>query len=134
MVERLVSEHRELSPRLDEIEIATRDDPVKGVQLLESVRSKILRHAVEEEARIMRVIMKDAKSESTDSVKIMQEHRWVSEFLERRMDTLPKIQRIQAQNEIQKFVTDLRQHFKEEEDVVFPLALRALASEQSKSA
>ena len=134
MVERLVREHRELSPKLDEIEKATKSDPVKGVKLLESTRTKILRHAVEEEARIMRVIMKDAKSESADSVKIMQEHRWVSEFLERRMHNLPKIQREQAQSEIEKFVADLRQHFKEEEDAVFPLALRALASEQSKSA
>jgi hemerythrin-like domain-containing protein len=134
LVERLVREHRELSPKLDEIEKATKNDPVNGVKLLESVRAKILHHAVEEEARIMRIIMKDAKSESADSVKIMQEHRWVSEFLERRMDNLPKIQREQAQSEIEKFVADLRQHFKEEEDVVFPLALRALASEESKSA
>ena len=41
----------------------------------------IIRHAVEEEARIMRVIMQKAKEESIDSIKIMQEHNWVVDFL-----------------------------------------------------
>jgi hypothetical protein len=34
----------------------------------------ILYHAVEEEARLMRVIMHNARDESSESIKIMQEH------------------------------------------------------------
>lgn len=32
----------------------------------------IIKHAVEEEAKIMRIIMHNAKEESTNSIKIMQ--------------------------------------------------------------
>jgi iron-sulfur cluster repair protein YtfE (RIC family) len=129
MVKRLIREHRELAPKLDEIEKVAGESSTKAVGLLKEVQAKILRHAVQEEARIMRVIMKDAKSESAESIRIMQEHRWVSEFLERRISKLSTLQERQAQNEIQKFAADLRQHFSEEENVVFPLALKAQALE-----
>lgn len=129
MVTRLVSEHRELAPKLDEIRRVSGEDPAAGIKLLEGLKRRILRHAVEEEARIMRVIMKDAKPESAESVRIMQEHRWVSEFLDRRMDKLSGASKPEARSEIQKFVADLKQHFSEEEDVVFPLALKAEESE-----
>lgn len=129
MVKRLIREHRELAPKLDEINKVASESSTKAVKLLEEIQVKILRHAVQEEARIMRVIMKDAKSESAESVRIMQEHRWVSEFLERLISKLSTVTELQAQNEIQKFVADLMQHFSEEENVVFPLALKAQASE-----
>jgi len=128
MIDRLIREHRELAPKLDEIAKASEDNPKDAVRLLLNIRTNILRHAVEEEARIMRVIMKDEKFESAESVRIMQEHRWVSEFLERRTDKLSGLSSSQATVEIQKFVNDLRQHFKEEEEIVFPLALKAIAS------
>jgi hypothetical protein len=41
----------------------------------------IIRLAVEEEARIMLVIMQKAKEESIDSIKIMQRHNWIVDFL-----------------------------------------------------
>jgi hypothetical protein len=41
----------------------------------------IIRLAVEEEARIMLVIMQKAKEESIDSTKIMQGHNWIVDFL-----------------------------------------------------
>ena len=129
MVKRIIREHRELAPKLDEINKVASESSTKAVKLLEEIQVKILRHAVQEEARIMRVIMKDAKSESAESVRIMQEHRWVSEFLERLISKLSTVTELQAQNEIQKFVADLMQHFSEEENVVFPLALKAQASE-----
>ena len=57
----------------------------QAVKLLRSLKQVILRHAIEEKARMMRVIMEKAKSDSAASIKIMQEHRWVSEFFERRL-------------------------------------------------
>jgi len=129
MIDRLIQEHKELDPKLNQIGRVCDDNPQDAVRLLLGMRTKILRHAIEEEARIMRVIMKDAKSESAESVRIMQEHRWVSEFLERRIDKLSRVPSNESRVEIRKFLSDLRQHFKEEEQVVFPLALKALASE-----
>jgi hemerythrin-like domain-containing protein len=123
MIERLIQEHGEIAPRLDQIGKATDESLDKAIKLLGDIGVVILRHAVEEEARIMRVIMKNAKSESEESVRIMQEHRWVSEFLERRLNDLHEIPPAQAQAEIHKFLSDLRKHFQEEENMVFPLAL-----------
>ena len=100
----------------------------------------IIKHAVEEEARIMRVIMQNAKEESADSIKIMQEHNWVVDFLKHRVPSLENIiyqqqQQQQnkqdkqfqqeTQNKINEFVTNLKNHFEEEEEIVFPLALKA---------
>jgi hypothetical protein len=39
-----------------------------------------MQHAVEEEARLMRVIMRNAKDESYKSIKIMQRAQLVDEF------------------------------------------------------
>jgi hypothetical protein len=42
----------------------------------------IIRSAVEEEARIMLLVIQIAKEESIDSAKIMQGHNWVLYFLQ----------------------------------------------------
>jgi hypothetical protein len=42
----------------------------------------IIRLAVEEEARIMLLVIQIAKEESIDSTKIMQGHNWVVDFLQ----------------------------------------------------
>ncbi len=127
MIERLKKEHVLLLPILDEVENSSKGDPQQAIALLRKLKVTILRHAVEEEARVMRVIMEKEKSDSASSVKVMQEHRWVSEFLERRLDKLPKESPDATRDEIKKFVLDLREHFREEEDIVFPLALKALS-------
>jgi hypothetical protein len=41
----------------------------------------IIRLAVEEEARIMLLVIQIAKEESKDSIKIMQRHNWIVDFL-----------------------------------------------------
>ncbi len=131
LIERLKREHRELAPKLDEIDTLAANETKLALKQLTEVGQKILHHAVEEEARIMRVIMKNAKSESAESVRIMQEHRWVSEFLERRIKQILSTSDDETRSEIIKFDKDLRQHFVEEEEVVFPLALKAEAGAQA---
>ncbi len=126
MIDRLKREHAQLLPELSKVEKVCGSDMNQAVKLLRSLKQVILRHAIEEEARVMRVIMEKAKSDSAASIKIMQEHRWVSEFFERRLDKLPKEAPEKAQEEAEKFIRDLRQHFREEEQVVFPLALKTL--------
>lgn len=103
-------------------------------EIIQSISDKIIHHAVEEEARLMRVIMHNAKEESAESVKIIQEHNWVMDFLKNRIIMVEKVSASsdpdeyeQAKNDLNEFVNNLRKHFKEEEEIVFPLALRAEA-------
>jgi hemerythrin-like domain-containing protein len=86
--------------------------------------------------------MQKAKEESIDSIKIMQEHNWVVDFLKHKLENIEnefnqqyqqqqqqqQQQQEDAKNEINEFVTNLRNHFSEEEQVVFPLVLRADSS------
>ena len=125
VVERLKEEHRVLRAKLGEIAMACETDPISAVSQLQAVRRQILHHSVEEEARIIRVILQRLKPESAESVRIMQEHRWVVEFLERTLANLKCEAPERTQEEILRFVQDLKSHFEEEEREVFPLALRA---------
>lgn len=75
----------------------------------------------------MRVIMQKAKQESAQSVKIMQEHNCVMNFLKNRIITVEKVSASsdrgeyeQAKNDLNEFISNLRKHFKEEEEILFP--------------
>ena len=98
----------------------------------------IIPHAVEEEARLIRVIMQNAKDESSESIKIMQEHNWVLNFFKNKLTSIENRKTYlksqaegeeeynkQAKKELNEFVANLKSHFLEEEEIVFPLALRA---------
>ena len=86
--------------------------------------------------------MQNAKDESSESIKIMQEHNWVLNFFKnkltsfenRKTSSYSKSQaegggeeeyNKQAKNELNEFVANLKSHFIEEEQIVFPLALKA---------
>ena len=109
------------------------------IKIIHNLSESVIRHAVEEEARIMRVIMQKAKEESIDSIKIMQEHNWVVDFLKHKLQNIENevIQQQQyhqqepgqeIKKEIDEFLVNLRKHFLEEEQIVFPLALKAYFS------
>ena len=66
----------------------------------------------------------------------MQEHNWVVDFLQHRIPSMEndnnrqqnkqdKQYQQKTQKEINEFVTNLKNHFEEEEEIVFPLALKA---------
>ncbi len=135
MINRLKQEHVEFGLTLNKI--TKYNDEFKINEAIESIHDmseSIIKHAVEEEARILRVIMHDAKEESTDSIKIIQEHNGVVDFLKHKIPNIENHiyqqteqdqQSQQAvQNEINEFVINLRNHFSEEEQIVFPLALK----------
>ncbi len=125
VIGRLTREHRAINERLEKIATTCEADPPSSLPLLLEIRGQVLHHSVEEEARVIRVILQRLKPESDESVRIMQEHRWVVDFFER---TLPRLQNEtpeKIREQVQKFVRDLRVHFEEEEAEVFPLALRA---------
>jgi hemerythrin-like domain-containing protein len=107
-----------------------RNDIRLAAQTIQDMSNKIIPHAVEEEARLMRVIMNYAKDESSESIKIMQEHNWLMNFLNNRLTlikntaTSDSAEYEKAVEDLNEFVNNLRKHFKEEEQIVFPLTLR----------
>ena len=137
MIERLKSEHAIFESKLVQVEDNIKNNDVKqAAEIIQSISDRITRHAVEEEARLMRVIMHKAKTESSESIKIMQEHNWVIDFLK---SNLLFIERARlnslslssdskvfkdAKKNMNEFVTNLRKHFEEEELIVFPLVIR----------
>jgi len=136
MITRLKQEHVEFELTLKKITKYSDENQIKeALETIHDMSELIIKHTVEEEARIMRVIMHNAKEESTDSIKIIQEHNWVVAFLKHKIPNMEnhiyqqnkqdqQYQQI-VQNEINEFVTNLRNHFSEEEQIVFPLALKA---------
>jgi hemerythrin-like domain-containing protein len=137
MIKRLELEHRNFESKLAEVETNVDiNNIILALEIIRSISDKIIRHAIEEEARLMRVIMHKAKDESTESVKIMQEHNWVMNFLKNRIVIIEKTSTSsnpdeyeQAKNDLNEFINNLRNHFKEEEEIVFPLVLRDEAAD-----
>lgn len=133
MIERLNSEHIVFESKLIQIENSIKMNNIKlAAQIVQDIEEKIIQHAVEEEARLMRVIMRNAKDESSESIKIMQEHNWLLNFLNNRLMLIeneatssdPAVYE-KAKRDLKEFVDNLRRHFKEEEQIVFPLTLRS---------
>ena len=139
MIERLKKEHRSFESKLNEADNSiNRDNSIEvGIRIIRDMDNSVIRHAVEEEARLMRVIMQNAKNDSAESIKIMQEHNYVLNFFKEKLvsieDAKPSYvepsqggeEYTQAKSALNEFIINLRSHFKEEEQVVFPLALRA---------
>lgn len=140
MVEWLIREHRNFESRLDKVDnsINRDNDIVDGVKIIRNMSEAIIHHAVEEEARLIRVIIQNAKDESSESIKIMQEHNWVLNFFKNKLTSIENRKTYlksqaegeeeynkQAKKELNEFVANLKSHFLEEEQIVFPLALRA---------
>jgi hypothetical protein len=83
LIERLKREHRELEPKLDHIlELSESGKLLFAESTLLSISQEILRHAVEEEARIIQVIADNAKGDLERSTEVMRHHRRIEEFLQ----------------------------------------------------
>ena len=138
MIDRLISEHRNFEIKLQEAEnvIISIKDSSYATKIIRSMSESITHNAVEEEARLLRVIMHKAKDESSESIKIMQEHNWVIKFfknilpeIENKRKNLDQSSLASKFNEdaksIKEFISKLKEHFLEEEQIVFPLVLKA---------
>ena len=126
VIKRLRSEHTELHSKLERIvgEVKKGNLAV-AISLLNLIKPQILRHAVEEEARLARSIMQECKDESGPSVEILQQHRRIEEFLQDKLPYLGDLPKAHAAKEIEEFVSELEKHHSEEEVLVFPLALKS---------
>ena len=126
VLERLKDEHRELVPKLRRIEqLAESGDLKVVVTELKVIKPLVLRHAVEEEARLMRPIMWEFKEKSEESIIILRYHRELEDFFEHRLPKLNSLPEKVARREVGIFVKELRKHHQEEEKTLFPLALKA---------
>ncbi|MDA4112006.1 MAG: hemerythrin domain-containing protein [Thaumarchaeota archaeon] len=126
VIQRLKREHLELRNKLLYIqEEAQNRDPKVAKSILESIKFEILRHAVEEEARLLRVIESEGGEKSRIALDITRYHRRVTEFLHDDLPVITQGSEMKARKGIQEFVTQLLIHNDMEEEVVFPLALQA---------
>lgn len=87
MIERLKKEHRSFESKLNEADNSiNRENNIEvGIRIIRDLDNSVIRHAVEEEARLMRVIMQNAKDDSAKSIKIMQEHNYVLNFFKEKL-------------------------------------------------
>ncbi|HYC11544.1 MAG TPA: hypothetical protein VEC02_02655 [Nitrososphaerales archaeon] len=126
VLERLRNEHRELAAKLLRIERLAKNGDLKVVITeLKVIKPLVLRHAVEEEARLMRPIMWEMEDKSEDSIIILRYHRELVDFFEHKLPNLATLPDHVARREVGIFVKELRKHHQEEESNLFPLALKA---------
>lgn len=134
VLERLKKEHRELAAKLLRIErLAESGDLKVVITELKVIKPLVLRHAVEEEARLMRPIMWEFKDKSEESIIILRYHREIVDFLEHRLPNLATLPEKVARREVGIFVKELRKHHREEEETLFPLALKANSIYEKRS-
>ena len=69
--------------------------------------------------------MEESRDESDKSIEIMQQHRRIEEFLQEKLPHLGELPSDRATREIEEFVGELNKHHLEEEQVVFPLAMKS---------
>jgi hemerythrin len=137
LIERLKSEHRNFESKLQAVEEAINNnkDIKFAAKIIRNMSGSIIHHAVEEEARLLRVIMHKSKDESSESIKIIQEHNWIVNFFKINLVEIENRKNLDVQpssslryNEytksINEFILNLRKHFLEEEKIVFPLVLK----------
>lgn len=135
VVARLKEEHAEIDRKLGRIsEIVTREDgDIRvAVSLLEALKTEILRHAVEEEARLARIIMEseETKKSSAQSLKILQEHRRIENFFKGELPyLLNENSEKEAKKKISLFIDFMIEHHLAEEQELFPLSLKAASSQ-----
>ena len=125
LIERLKGEHRRFESRLVELETIGSVNK-QSIAILEELSGPLVHHAVEEEAIVLRVIMHKAKEQSGESIRITQEHNWIVDFIKEKVPNLTTtMPQQQAKQEVIEFIQNLRSHFSEEEEIMFPLALKA---------
>ena len=91
---------------------------------MKEVAKSILRHELEEEGRIIQIIKKKVK-DPEQSVKIIGEHRRIMNLLENKISQLEDSSK-EVDEEIETFANDIRKHFSDEEQIVFPLVLKII--------
>ena len=123
MTEKLKVKHGEIDAILSEVEeLANRGKVKVAISLLGTISPLILRSAVEEEARVMRAVIRRHGSAAQDSIAVTREHRAIAEFLKRQLPELGAKSPEEARRAIVGFVELVHGHLREEEKTSFLLA------------
>ena len=122
VVDRLKVEHLEIGSKLSRVIAESDQGKLEvAISLLEMLKPEILRHAVEEEARIARVIVAESKNGENQSIFVLRDHRRITEFLQEKLPRLHELPVAKSRMEIREFVNELKRHHEAEEKIVFPL-------------
>jgi hemerythrin-like domain-containing protein len=124
IIERLRTEHRDFRLDLIQIEEASKFSSRKAIEKLKEIAKSILRHELEEEGRIIQIIMEKV-NDPEQSVKVIGEHRRIMDLLEKKIPQLEDSSQ-EAGEEIKTFGNEIRTHFSDEEQIVFPLVLKVI--------
>ena len=128
VIERMKRDHSEFQIKLERIrELVNEKSFTMAISLLSTLKTEILRHAVEEEAVVARVIMKNFKDESGESVRILQGHREITHFFNEILPKLPMDTGENATKKVLEIISFLLKHQSDEESIVFQLALKRKA-------
>lgn len=123
VTKRLIAKHDEINAIMSEVgELADEGKLKVAISLLNVTSPLILRSAVEEEARVMRVVMAKNKSRDQRSVAIEREHKDIVDFLKRGLPELGSKSPEEARRCITEFVKLVQSHLREEEEIPFSLA------------
>lgn len=121
-VERLRKWHMETDDFLAEAERLAKEGEVNAsISLLAALRPLVLREAVEEEAKVMREIMRKHRSRADAPIEVMREHRPIVEFLRHQLPALSTIPTNEARLRIIRFVEFVRKHHEKEQSTAFAL-------------
>ncbi len=128
MITRLEREHHDFRTSLDQAIALLESDQNKSIEVLSDLSTKIIQHSVEEEARLVRIIMEKAKADSEQSVRVMQEHNYVVDFIKHTLPLLHGLTAEKVKDQVIQFTSAMKEHFMEEENIVFPLAFKLATS------
>jgi hemerythrin-like domain-containing protein len=121
MVGKLRSEHRDFRLELVQIEEASKFSSRKAIEKLKEIAKSIMQHELEE-ARIIQIITEKVK-EPQQWVKIIEEHKGMVDLLGKEISQLKDSSQELGEG-INTFSNDMRRHFSDEEEIVFPLLLK----------
>jgi hemerythrin-like domain-containing protein len=121
MVGKLRSEHRDFRLELVQIEEASKFSSRKAIEKLKEIAKSIMQHELEE-ARIIQIITEKVK-EPQQWVKIIEEHKGMVDLLGKKISQLKDSSQELGEG-INTFSNDMRRHFSDEEEIVFPLLLK----------
>ena len=124
MVGKLRTEHRDFRLELVQIEEASKFSSRKAIEKLKEIAKSIIQHELEE-ARIIQIITEKVK-EPEQWVNIIEEHNGIVDLLEEKISQLEDSSQ-ESGEEINTFSNDMRKHFSDEEEIVFPLLLKEIS-------
>lgn len=131
----LARAHTDIQGRLQTIGVALRkQDTDLAVASVRDLKDVLDRHVVDEEARILKVLI-DARGRegAQDAIRTMQQHRSVHRLVNEMLNALPTSTE-EASQKHAELVKILREHFEAEERRVFPAALEAHANPRHEPA